>query len=580
VKKYNSLYIIHSIEIDKIVNLDFPFLPYRKERICMTATESHQMNSICYDLLYLDCCQALYNCGYKKSLEFHFEQKDFDKKMLCDSIGIMALNLNLIHFSRLQFLSNLMSKRTNFLMQNISTEIYPRIDKHVGMILLNKYNEFLEKWCFSPIFLMLFTLPYNEKLKLSTNLFSHWIIFKKDIKSLLDFFNTYVDAQLMIKVFSFWLNRIHEANLWNDKDNVLKTFCKRAFFSDDIETNRVYSYADYFGTIMGGQFIREYGRFLYFPVYSENKIKNYDRNKVVEFLDRQVYDRLSSCLAVAGEGQKGKLLVDAVTQPSKVSNDEALEILRFLKYYSSVHFMGHIGELFGLSMAQMASKSIFNSDIVCIPGSSIFINTDKGVKQGPDGIFGKIIQKQDKLHLIIEGLIEIKSYRVSYKKLQAQLKQHLQRLIDNEILLTASSFDSSGQWFSKETIGDDIKIKTFKINQVHISNKLQYIAIVPSYKKRRQCLFMAENYHLLEMPWSPKGFRSMALYFIVWVVENYGRIGDESNYQKGKDSLKILLDRLKKVRMLKKSDVYMVKGLSDALENLKVGNPDKYWFQV
>jgi len=575
-EKSTHLYI-HTMDTEEFCKLNFPFLPWRREKIALFSEEHKELSCICHNFLYLDFCQFLYSSEYKKPLEFHFKQENFDKKMLCDSSSMIALNLNLLHFSRLQFLSNLISKRAGLLLKNVNTGIYPSINDSTANFLYNKYNDFLKKWCFSPIFFMLFSLPYKTKIHLPIDLLSDWVLLKKDIEDILDFFNSFLHSKLVMKVLYFWLTRMHEANLWDGKDAALKTFCEKAFFYDDMENNRVYSYADYFGTAMGGQFIREYGRFLYFPVHHSQKIKNYNRNEAVDFLDKQVYDRLGSCLVAAGKGLKGKLLLDAITKPDSISDDEALQVLRFLKYYSSVHFMGHISELFGLCMAQMIENYIFDSDVVCIPGSSIFINTDKGIKQGPDGIFGNILQEDGKSELIIEGLIEVKSYQVSQKKLQLQLEQHAKRLIDNKVLLTASSLDSLGIWLPKETVGDDIDIKTFTIDKVTISKKLQYIAIVPSYKKTRQNISTNDRYHLLEMPWSPKGFKSMSLYFIIWIVENYGRIGDEDNYDKGRICLKTLLERLDESKILKRSDMYMIKNLIEAL-NVNIGNPDKYWF--
>lgn len=575
-KKINRLYI-HRIDKVKMNKLSFPFLPWRREKVGITADEYQELIAICYDFLYLDFCQMLYNSGYKESLEFHFQQNDFAQKMLSDSSSIMALQLNLLHFNRLQFLSNLTSKRANFLSQNISIEIYPNINNRIADILLNIYDEFLKKWCFNPIFFMLFSLPYNQQLHVPSYLWTDWACLKKDIEDILDFFNDFIHSELIVKIFYFWLTRLHEANLWDKENDALKSFCKSAFFYDDMENNRVHTYADYCGTSMGGQFIREYGIFLDFPIHYKDKIKSYDRNKAVEFLDRQVYDRLGSCLVAAREGKKGKLLVNAIIQPNSISDDEALEVLRFLKYYSSVHFMGHIGELFGLAMAQMASNDIFDLDVVCIPGSSISINTKNGIKQGPDGIFGNIIHIDGKLQLIIEGLIEVKSYRVSQKNLQQQLKQHAMRLLENDVLLTASSLHELGVWLPKETIENTIDIESFKIDKVCMSEKLQYIAIVPAYKKERQNFFLNDNFHLMEMPWNPKGFKAMALYFIIWIVENYGRIGDENNYEIGRNSLDVLLRRLEKVKTLKNSDIYMVQGLLKSLK-VRIGNPDEYWF--
>ena len=178
----------------------------------------------------------------------------------------------------------------------------------------------------------------------------------------------------------------------------------------------------------------------------------------------------------------------------------------------------------------------------------------------------------DKFHLKIFGIIEIKSYRVSPKIFLNQFTNHLDRLKKNQIkLIVRKDENQIMRWAQKNEIGDEA-YQISSVESIEFDDKVEFIAVIPSSFRKR----VNSEISFIEMPWLPFGFQLMGYTFIYWIIENFGRIGNESNYEIGKKSWIINLERILKNDRLSNRDKQSIKLF---LQFLKYGiqSPDNYW---
>ena len=566
-----KLKILDKIDLTTLESYDFLFLPWRTEQVGSTIEDFNILHNICFDLLILDFNQILYNFSSHNYLEL---PESLGGILLNDKIKTTALNLRIQHFTRMLLLNNLEHKNCESIKNNLPKNIYGQLSNKDCVLLLSNYYIYLSRWIYSPLFFILFSLKYKTQIKIPEKYILKWTQFKSETLQILTFFSSRIGKLYSLKAMYFWLTRLNESNLWSANEMLLKNISKSAFNYDDLENNRVFTYADYFDSILGAQIIREFGHHLYFPTKFKNKIKTYDRNVPVNFLDSQIYDRTNASLkAIHKSEKKKKILINSTSNANNVTNSEFLEIFKFLKHYSSAHFMGHICELFGFIQLALTNTKLKNEEFIIIPGSAIRIKSKNGIKQGPDGLIASIVKSNKEVKLVVAGIIEMKSYRISLNKIQQQIQSHRLRMENEKIQLIKYKEDLCNVFAFEDDID---KNEIIEVDKVTFTKNLESIAIVPSYKRDSK---IKQEITLVELPWLPLGFKKMGLYFFLWIVQNFGRIGAELDYNRGISNwVKIMKRILDEEVLSKRNKNEIVKLLQYFKQGIK--SVDCEWIKI
>ena len=562
-----ELKFLNQSSLAEVKSFSFLFYRFREERIVLSIKESRILHSICYDLLILDFIQCLASHGIEEPLnEINCDNNSIGKLILTDHVNYLALTLGLQNFTRIQFM-------LNWGQLELTLKIYePHKKIEITEVdgLIEDYINFIQYSMNNGIFYLLFSSPYNSKLILSKQLEPLWVEFLNRLSIVINKFQVYFSSISVNKFFAYWLRRVHQASTWGQEFDNLKSTSEKCWLYDDPENNRIYTHTDYFGSILGAQYLREYSEFIRLPVFKRKQhIEN--RYSHLEHIDQLIYNKMAKCIVAASDSNYGEYITKISNGTGSYDDQKILKTFNFLKHFSSSHFMGHIGELFALSLVNFQIRRL-NTKIICIPGSSILIKNKNGVKQGPDGLIATVVYINDKFHLKIFGIIEIKSYRVSPKIFLNQFTNHLDRLKKNQIkLIVRKDENQIMRWAQKNEIGDEA-YQISSVESIEFDDKVEFIAVIPSSFRKR----VNSEISFIEMPWLPFGFQLMGYTFIYWIIENFGRIGNESNYEIGKKSWIINLERILKNDRLSNRDKQSIKLF---LQFLKYGiqSPDNYW---
>jgi hypothetical protein len=324
-----------------------------------------------------------------------------------------------------------------------------------------RYLEFIYRWGSSKVFVRLFSLPYKTHLQLPDSENALWIGYLNDLESLLNVVFDTIGRKNAFRLLQFWLSRTHEADLWPEDfgNRPLKTFCKKCFEDDDPENNRVHTYAEYGNSLLAAQLIRDSARELYFPIHGF-KYSGTVNDGFHQWVDGEIYNRMAMCALNAKNHPMAEIIIRACREPASVTDEESVKVLRYLKWFSGTHFMGHWGELVGLPLVIRYLNNKFPGGLSCIPGSALRLKGKYGWQQGPDGLLAKVNWEGGEICLDIYGIIEIKSYNPSTKRIKNQLKRHMERLRDHEMkvmILDAGEGEVRWNWRSEvEFLGYDV----------------------------------------------------------------------------------------------------------------------------
>ncbi|MCL4205484.1 MAG: hypothetical protein KJ000_23625 [Pirellulaceae bacterium] len=491
----------------------------------------------------------------------------------------MALHLGLSNHNRLVFQAAC-GVAADPVLQTYATAALPAsaLSDAQAKAIWNTYQDFLKQWVFSPVFLALFTLPYKTALTLSAELEPVWTRFLAELSSLVRLVEQAWKPPAGYRFLRFWLSRVHEAKCWppGEEYRRLQNACAACWQYDNPDSNRVLTYADYCGSIQAGQFIRQSAAELYFPVSGSMWSGPVDDSRHLDWLDRQLYDRMASCVASAQGHPKGELLVRSCREPDSLTEDDIVTLLRFLRFYSGVHFMGHLGELIGLPLVIRTLRSHLPPTATCIPGSSIRIRTDRGWQQGPDAVLANVQLQGTTADVEVLGLVEVKAYRRSVRALKDQIQKHRRRWIDGEVRLLGEEPNATARWLPWWSLSKNPNRHEFTVTNSTWPDRVREIGVVPAHR-RRAAKAGADDLLCVPMPWQPAGFRSMGLYFCLWLIENFGRVLDPDDYDLGplgwQSFLMRFLNANGPAQRIEKSTA---RSLLAVIES-RGENPDQHW---
>ncbi len=557
---------LNKVTLEDLERYFFLLSPWREKNVELKDRENYLLHAISKDLFILDFVQCLASHGIKEPIyEIKVKSESIGTKLVTDTVNFIALTLELQNFTRLQFCLNW--NIDDICLQVFNTKC--KIEQNEILFLIDQYLRFLDYSLKSRLFYILFNSPYNKNLIVSDRMSPLWLNYLWAFSILIKQFQNYFTDVSIFKFFRFWLTRLHQAGAWSSNLIDLKHISAQCAFYDDPENNRIFTHVDYFGSILGAQYLREYSSHIQFPVLSNNIIES--RYQSIEHIDEQIYNRMSACMVAAQGSESGEILTGISTGTIFYDDSVVLKAFNFLKYFSSAHFMGQLGELFGLSLVN-SRYNLNSSEIVCIPGSSILIRTKKGAKQGPDGLLASVAFDNNQFIITIHAVIEVKSFRISKNKLASQLYNHLKRLKEGTVELIYNEGDDCIKYFApKIGIGKNC-YKSSLVKKIEFSDKVEYIGVIPSSARK----IYPSPVALIEMPWFPTGFRLMGYSFMCWVIVNLGRVGNGGDYQKGKYSWIKRLELLLKNEKVNYRDKRSVEAFLDILKN-GINNPDNYW---
>lgn len=240
----------------------------------------------------------------------------------------------------------------------------------------------------------------------------------------------------------------------------------------------------------------------------------------------------------------GNILRRAATAPETVTNEELEDAFRILRHYTVVHVMGHLGEAFGTMVLKQQLAGAVPEDVCYIPGQAIWVEGEGGRKQGPDALLARVQWKPDGTpRLEIVGIVEMKAYRVSAAKLLAQIHQHERRMAEGKVsLLTLTPPNGEPMWHGRAEMNAEGVSAEIQVSELSWSDDFRRIAVLPAPKRA----FNARHPSLevIEMPWTPTGFRRIGWRVLAWYGENLGRTADANDHELGRASWIACVERL------------------------------------
>ena len=234
----------------------------------------------------------------------------------------------------------------------------------------------------------------------------------------------------------------------------------------------------------------------------------------------------------------------AATVPESVTDEELESAFRILRHYTVVHVMGHLGETFGTMVLKQQLAGEVAEDVCFIPGQAIWVEGEGGRKQGPDALLARIHRNEDGgVKLEVVGIVEMKAYRVSAPKLLAQIHQHERRMTAGKVtLLTPTPPKGAPVWHGRAEMNAGGATTELPVTELSWSADLRRIAVLPAAKQAAKASH--PSLEVIEMPWTPTGFRRMGWRVLAWYGENLGRTADPNDYELGRTSWITCFERL------------------------------------
>lgn len=172
------------------------------------------------------------------------------------------------------------------------------------------------------------------------------------------------------------------------------------------------------------------------------------------------------------------------------------------------------------------------------------------------------------------GIVEMKAYRVSASKLLAQIHQHEQRMVAGKVtLLTLTPPNGESVWHGRAEMKADGTISEIPVTELSWSAELRRIAVLPAAKRPAKLPHPALE--VIEMPWTPTGFRRMGWRVLSWYSENLGRTADPNDYQLGRESWITCVRRLLRSPKIAAATGRFLPQLLDTLQTTGL-DPDEH----
>jgi len=540
-------------QVDKKDKLGFAFCPWREKKCGLTKHDWEMLLQVAEELFLLDGAQCFYDLGYQSYLDELFAvNRGLSKKLNREPIRTMALNLNLMNFNRLAFHAGIRSLLCEpvFINSHAKPEdiekmwrsyleprsIDPARYECKAECAWERYVQLIYKWVYSKVFVWLFTLPYKTHLRLPVSENILWTDYLNNLGPLLKVLFDTMGRKGAFRLLQFWLRRTYEAGLWpgDIEDQNLKTFSRECFENDDPENNRVYTYAEYGDSFRAAQLIRDSAGELYFPVHGLKYPGSTANEKFHQWVDEEIYNRMTLCALNAKNHPAAKIIIRACKEPSSVTDEESLRALRYLKWFSGTHFMGHWGELVGLPLVIRYLKKKFFKGVSCIPGSALRLKGKYGWQQGPDGLLAEVNWQGNEICLDIYGIIEVKSYNPSAKKIENQLKRHLERLRYHEMdVMIFDAAEGRERWVPWDTAPKGVNTRRLNVSMIRWKEPLLNIIVQPFRLSRSASKRKEDDYLKIFLPWKRLGFRGMGVGFTAWLIQNLARTLKPDDYYLG-----------------------------------------------
>lgn len=496
-------------------------------------------------LLRLDFAQMLFDGGWAVALKQALADAQTRGWLRSDDALRLSLDLGLRHFTRLKLLASLGCGRGAGLMRNgMRQDIYPKLADSEAGEWMEGYERMLMRWI-CPLPGVAVGGRAGEEPPLWVPPPEHrWEEMLMEVSSLAEKIRRQVGERAMFRGMNFWFTQLHQLDRWPAGWDELRKLCAEAWQRDDMESNRVFTYADYFGSVLSAQMAREFGGWLRFTVRPEWKPAAYDRDGVADWMEDHLYGRLHASLAALTSSRTGDILRRAATAPDSVTDEELTFAFRILRHYTVVHAMGHLGETFGTMVLKQQLAGKVDDDVCFIPGQAIWVEGEDGRKQGPDALLARVHRQQDgRVKLEVVGIVEKKAYRVSATRLLEQIHQHEQRMTAGKVtLLTLTPPNGEAVWHGRAEMNADGAISEITVTELSWSADLRRIAVLPAAKRAAKAPHPSQE--VIEMPWTPTGFRRMGWRVLAWYGENLGRTADPNDYELGRTSWINCVERL------------------------------------
>jgi len=179
--------------------------------------------------------------------------------------------------------------------------------------------------------------------------------------------------------------------------------------------------------------------------------------------------------------------------------------------------------------------------------------------------------------LDIYGIIEIKSYNPSAKRIKNQLKRHMERLRDHEMkVMVIDTGEGEMRWNSWNTMFEEANTRKINVSLISWKEPLLNIIVQPFRLSHPVVKGEEEDILTLLLPWKRPGFRGMGVGFTGWLIQNIARTLKPDDYYLGWEIWSFILERLIGRSTLSRRDRLIIEELYHFLRGIKP-NPDYYW---
>lgn len=521
-------------------------LPWRREPCGLSSSDWVLLQRCCLDLLRLDAAVLFAEEGDPRPLWTAAESAYGDPRVLRhEGVRGLARTLRLLNFNRFAF-RRTCGASVSDAVRSFAAPLDPAPGGEDARDLWEGYDRFLRRWVFSSVFVELFALPYRTNLTVSESAAAAFQGLLGEVAALVERTGALWGWPRGFRLLNFWLRRLREAAAWPEGEAFaeLHRACDACWKFIDPDDDRAQNYAGYCGSDLAGQFFREAAAELHFPVHAMRRPEALSNLCAYPWLDAQFYDRLGACTAAARGHPKGARLAQACARPNEIPAPEIAELLRFLCSFSAQHFMGHVGELVGLPLVIRTVRppcSGFGA-LSCIPGSSLRVRTVGAWQQGPDAVLATASIDGDRADLEVVGIVEVKTFPEKPRRLRRQMARHEARLREGEIALAVESSHDGVRWVPWSALLRSPSRTTLSVRACRLRDPVFRVCVLPA--QRREMDVTREGYRTVRMPWTGQGFRRMGLHFSCWLIENFGRLEDPADYDRGVLAWQALLRRL------------------------------------
>ncbi|GAB6042331.1 hypothetical protein [Endothiovibrio diazotrophicus] len=260
---------LHDLErLDPRRDLAFAHLPWGFEECGLSTDQWRLLSQLSCGLLFLDALQQLNDHGYRHPLlALTLPGSPLAALIASDEAQRMALHLSLRSFNRLTLTSRLPDDGGH-LAGYRHHRFTHTVTAAQGEKLLVSLQQFLDRWGESRIFLRLFTLRHHANPAGCGDHCAEYTAFLRHLSTLYAQAAHHLTPPGACTLLRFWLERCHRLGYWPDEPALasLAMATARCAARIDLEHDRVLTYADYCGSPLAGQMIRQSATELRFPV--------------------------------------------------------------------------------------------------------------------------------------------------------------------------------------------------------------------------------------------------------------------------------------------------------------------------